>query len=46
MTWLEFQSICGEYLITPELALENDNIKEALQARDDDKVKQLLKSEF
>lgn len=46
MTRLEFISLCGELLINPDLALENEKIKEALKNRDDKAVKNLLKTEF
>ena len=45
MKMSEFQVLCGKYLITPELALENDTIRAALLARDDDKVETALKYE-
>lgn len=46
MKKLEFQVICGKYLIDPDLALENDYIREALQERDYKAVEYLLKTEF
>ena len=46
MTKTEFMALCGEYLIEPSLALENDNICEALRQRDNELVKQLLENEF
>lgn len=46
MTKLEFMSLCGEYLIDVNIALENDNIREALKNKDDKKVKEFLLNEF
>tara|TARA_R100000655_G_scaffold92683_1_gene133866 strand:+ start:481 stop:621 length:141 start_codon:yes stop_codon:yes gene_type:complete len=46
MSELEFMSLCGEYLIDVGIALEDDNIREALKNKDDEKVKELLLNEF
>ena len=46
MTQTQFQILCGEYLIEPNIALENENICEALRQRDVDQVKQILENEF
>jgi hypothetical protein len=46
MTKTEFMTLCQERTIDPSLALENDAIIEALQAKDDDKVVELLNNEF
>jgi hypothetical protein len=46
MTRLEFMSLCGEYLIDVGIALEDDNIREALKNKDDEKVKELLLNDF
>ena len=46
MSKLEFMSLCGKYLIDVNIALENDNIREALINKDDEKVKELLLNEF
>jgi len=46
MTEFEFMSLCGEHLIDVGLALENDNIREALKNKDDEKVKELLLNDF
>ena len=46
MTKTEFQMLCGEYLIEPSLALENENIREALRQRDAKQVKHILETEF
>ena len=46
MTQTQFQILCGEYLIEPNMALENENICAALRERDDEQVKQILENEF
>lgn len=46
MKQLDFIALCGEYLLEPELVLENEDVREALAAKDDKKVKQLLRTEF
>lgn len=45
MTRLEFIAMCGEYLVDPGIALENENIVEALQSKNDDEVERLLREE-
>jgi hypothetical protein len=46
MTQNEFAHICLTFTIDPQLALENENIVNALQNRDDEKVIQILENEF
>ena len=46
MTKTEFLILCGEYLIEPSLALENDEICEALRQGDDVKIETLMQSQF
>lgn len=46
MTMTKFEVLCGELLIDPALALENEGIREALAERNDAKVEELLKTEF
>ena len=46
MTKLEFILECNELLIDPAIALENEQVVEALKNRDDDEVKRLLMEEF
>lgn len=46
MTRTEFMIICGEYMIEPSIALENENIRQALQDRDDEQVKTILENDF
>lgn len=42
MTSSEFLTLCFEHNTTPELALENDAIVDALRARDDALVEKLM----
>lgn len=46
MTMKEFVALCEQHTIDPRIALENENLVEALEARDDDEVKRILKEEF
>lgn len=46
MTQREFYDLCTSYLIFPLVALENENLKQALRDRDDAKVKEILENEF
>jgi hypothetical protein len=46
MSKLEFLSLCGERCIDPDLALENDNLVQALKDKDFDKVLVVLDTEF
>lgn len=46
MTKTEFLTACGEVLIDPAIALENEAIRAALADKDDSKVRQLLAEEF
>jgi len=46
MTYKEFIHECSKRTIHVSVAAENEKIKEALRARDDEKVKQLLEEEF
>ena len=46
MTHIKFQILCGQYLIEPNIALENQNIVEALREGDQEKVKRILETEF
>lgn len=46
MTADEFLALCEEQTVAPEVALENERIREALKQRDDDAVKMLLVTEF
>ena len=46
MTQTEFITLCLERTIYPELALENEAIVEALKAKDDERVIELLNNAF
>jgi hypothetical protein len=46
MTQNQFALLCSEHCISPDIALENDDIVEALKNRDDELVQQLLINEF
>jgi hypothetical protein len=46
MTQNQFALLCSEHCISPDVALENDDIVEALKNRDDELVQQLLVNEF
>jgi len=46
MTQNQFAALCTEHCIAPEIALENDDIVEALKARDDAEIVRILSEEF
>jgi hypothetical protein len=46
MTVNQFAFYCQSRTLDPEMVLENEKIKEALLDRDDEKVFELLDSEF
>ena len=46
MTKQEFIEVCNENLIDINIALDNDNIRDALAKRDDERVKEILLNEF
>jgi hypothetical protein len=46
MTSTQFQILCGKYLIDVEIALENENILNALRNKDDEEVERILTEEF
>ena len=46
MTKLEFVLLCNENLVYPGIALENENIVQALEKRDDKLVRKLILEEF
>lgn len=46
MTEIEFYCACGDALIEPLIALENENIVEALKEKDSEKVRVILREEF
>lgn len=43
---LDFNALCVKYLIAPNIALENDNIAQALRNNDLSAVESILKEEF
>ena len=45
MTKTTFMAICGEYLIDPALALENDDVREAIR-EGEDKLREVLQEVF
>ena len=46
MTQNQFNALCNEHCIDPSLALENENLIEALRERDDDRVIEIITQEF
>ena len=46
MTQNEFLTLCASYNLPPSLALENENLVQALRERNDEQVKQILNNEF
>lgn len=46
MTQLKFIYLCNERLIDPDIALENEEIQDALEDKDDVQVVYLLDTEF
>ena len=46
MTYAEFIEECNKRTIYKSVAVENEKIKAALKARDDEEVKRLLDTEF
>ena len=46
MTINTFNALCQQLTILPEIALENDEIVNALRAKDDQLVIELLKTQF
>lgn len=46
MSRAEFFFLCHKYLVAPGVALENKHVTEALAARDDARVEEVLKTEF
>lgn len=46
MTQNQFLILCLQYYLPPEAALENENLVQALQERDDAEVERILREEF
>ena len=43
---MEFLSVCGEYLIEPELVLELDDARDAIRNSDWTELARIIESEF
>jgi hypothetical protein len=41
-----FLIICNEFSIDPDIAMENDNVKDAVIFNDEQQLRQILKEEF
>ena len=46
MTQNQFNTLCNEHGIAPSIALENEELIEALRERDDERVIQIITEEF
>ena len=46
MTRTEFYDLCGELLIDPNIAMENENLIEAIRNQDEDSIYTILHTEF
>lgn len=46
MTQNQFNALCNEHCIHPSIALENEELIEALQNKDDAKVVEILTNQF
>ena len=46
MSKFRFFELCGKYLISPNIALENENLVQALRDKDDTEVERVLREEF
>jgi hypothetical protein len=46
MTHAQFIILCEKYLVEPSIALESEEIREALADRNDEEVERILKEEF
>jgi hypothetical protein len=46
MTQIDFLTLCLQHNLTPELALENDELVQALRERDDAEVCRIIENEF
>lgn len=46
MTASQFNAECLARLVEPGIALENEELRQALQERDDDEVRRILNEEF
>ena len=46
MTRNQFSAMCSKYNIDPAVALENENLVQALQDKNDKEVERILQEEF
>ncbi len=46
MTISEFEIMCEHYLISPDLALENENLVAAIKAKDSYEIRRIFEEEF
>ena len=46
MTQNQFAALCNQYGIHPSIALENDDLRQALKDRNDKRVIEILTNEF
>ena len=46
MTRTEFYDLCSELLIDPNVAMENENLIEAIRNQDEDSIYTILHTEF
>jgi hypothetical protein len=46
MTQNQFNALCNEHNIHPSIALENDELRQALQDRNDQQVIEILTNDF
>jgi hypothetical protein len=46
MTQDQFNTLCQQHLLSPEIALENDDLVQALRDRDDERVVEIITNEF
>jgi len=46
MTQSDFVAMCNTYCIDPAIALENDDIRAALRAKDNAEVERILRDEY
>lgn len=46
MTQTDFLTLCLEHNITPDIALENDDLVQALREKDDAEVCRIIEQEF
>jgi len=46
MTANEFQAICMEYTINPDLVIDDDRVQDCIRTDDIDRLRELLQNEF